>query len=89
VAIPQDKRWCFWVPVGQFDERGYIPSVVIEGENGHHPLTGNGAFAQPWYIGKTYDQAKQTCADWNEEAGISVETALEIVMSMMRQGLRR
>jgi len=72
---------CFYIPVDQFDENGYIPSVVTEGEPGHAPLTGNGPHATPWYWGHTYEEARQTAERENLERGITPEDAAEIVLS--------
>jgi hypothetical protein len=77
------RRTCFYIPVDQFDNDGYIPSVVTEGEAGHAPLTGNGPCAQPWHWGATYEEAKATCERENARLGITPEEAVEIVASSM------
>jgi len=77
------KRKCFYIPVEQFDENGYIPSVVTEGEPGHSPMRGKGECAAPWYWGKTYEEAQARCTAENEAMGISFEDALEIVLGSM------
>jgi hypothetical protein len=76
-------RTCFYIPVGQFDENGYIPSVVTEGEASHAPLTGNGEHAAPWYWGKTYEEAQRVCAERNAELGLTYQDVLQIVYSSM------
>jgi hypothetical protein len=77
-------RWCFYIPSGQFDEHGYIPSVVTEGEPGHAPLRGQGAGASAWYWGKTQEEAEAIAAEANARLGLSPEEALEIILSSMR-----
>jgi hypothetical protein len=79
-------RQCFYIPVEQFDENGYIPSLVTEGQPGHAPLTGNGPGASPWYWGKTYAEAQRVCAGQNAKRGISPKDAAEIVFSSMAAG---
>jgi hypothetical protein len=74
-------RQCFYIPAEQFDENGYIPSLVTEGQAGHAPLTGNGPHASPWYWGKTYEEARAVCAAENAKLGISPEDAARIVLS--------
>lgn len=76
-------RQCFYVPVEQYDENGYIPSLVTEGVPGHAPLTGSGTAASPWYWGKTYKEACATCAAENLAIGISPKDAALIVLSSM------
>jgi hypothetical protein len=77
------KRICFYIPSEQFDEHGYIPSVVTEGVAGHAPMKGRGAFSQPWYWGRTYEEACARCTAENEAIGVSFADALEIVLSSM------
>ncbi len=83
------KRQCFYVPADQFDENGFIPSIVTEGEPGHAPLTGNGDHAQPWYWGKTYDEAKAVANAQNEQRfKLTEQDVLEIVSSSMAASRR-
>ena len=80
-------RQCFYIPVEQFDENGYIPSLVTEGEPGHAPLTGSGACSAPWYWGKTYEAAKAHAEKVNaEQFGLTAAEAAEIVASSMAAG---
>jgi hypothetical protein len=81
------KRQCFYIPEGQFDENGYIPSLVTEDTPGHAPLTGKGRCARPWYWGRTLEEAQATAARENVRVfGLSPEQALEILISSMRAG---
>ena len=78
-----NKRQCYYIPVDQFDEHGYIPSLVTEGEWGHSPMSGSDSTQVPWYWGKTFAEAKETCRQVNRESfGLSEEEALGIVISM-------
>ena len=80
-------RQCFVILASQFDEHGYIPSLVTEHEPGHAPMTGRDELAAPWYWGKTYERAKEVCARVNRERfGISEQTAMRIVASSMAAG---
>lgn len=83
-----DRRMCYYIPVEQFDENGYIPSVVFENEPGHNPLRGNGKLATPWYWGKTYEEAIETCRKANEKLGLTPEDVDKIVMSSMFPRMR-
>ncbi len=77
-------RQCFVILATQCDEHGYIPSLVVENEAGHSPMTGRGEFATPWYWGKTLDRAEAVCARFNKDRyGISEDTAWRIVASSM------
>lgn len=82
-------RKCFYIPVEQFDENGYIPSLVTEDEPGHSPMKGNGEGSSPWYWGKTYKEAQEMAEEANRELDISPEDAAEIVASSMRAGQPR
>jgi len=77
--IIKGRRYCFTILESQKDENGYIPSLVIEGEKGHRPMTGNGLCAAPWYWGKTLKEAEAVADAKNEELGISKEEAFKIV----------
>jgi hypothetical protein len=81
-----EKRMCYIVQIGQCDENGYIPSVVVEGEAGHSPLTGRSEFSRPWYWGKTYEEAEATCKNMNTEMGLTDHDVTTIVWSSMRMG---
>jgi hypothetical protein len=86
MTIPSPRR-CFYIPIEQFDEEGYIPSLVTEGEPGHAPLTGSGRHARPWHWGRTYAEACQACERENRVTfGITPAEALEIVASSMAAG---
>lgn len=76
-------RWCYYIPEGQRDEHGYIPSIVTEGEPGHTPLTGNGPCAQPWHWGHTLAEAQATAEAENAKRGLSQLAVLGIVLSSM------
>lgn len=76
------KRTAFYIPVEQFDENGFIPSLVTEGERGHTPLTG-GPGGTPWYWGGTYEEARTVCAKANADKGLSETDVVEIVSSSM------
>ena len=77
-------RQCFVILPTQYEEgRGYIPSLVIENESGHYPMTG-GPDQEPWYWGDTIERAEQVCARFNlDRYGISKATAARIVGSTM------
>lgn len=83
LALP---RQCYWIMVDQFDENGFIPSLVTEGEAGHQPLNG-GLDGKPWYWGKTYADAKRICAKVNQDDfGLDESECLKIVLSSMNAG---
>jgi hypothetical protein len=87
-------RQCFYIPEGQFVEgKGFVPSLVTEGEEGHKPLIGSGDLSEPWYWGMTYDQAKETCRTENARLGLSEADVLDIITSsisiMVRQNAAR
>lgn len=79
----QQHDWCFYIDGGQVPDpdHGYVPSMVKRNEAGHSPLTGKGAWAQPWYWGRTYAEAQATCAEQNEKIGVSPAEAAMIVLS--------
>jgi hypothetical protein len=75
-------RQCFWIPAERYDERGWVPSLVTEGEPGHQPLTGKGAQAQPWFWGRTYDEARKTAGRENSRTfGLNPGDAAALVAS--------
>jgi hypothetical protein len=76
-------RQCFFIPIDQFDEHGFIPSLVTEGEPGHAPLKGNGTHTSPWYWGKTYEEAKERANEENAKLGVTEKDAADIVLSSM------
>lgn len=78
-----NKPWCYYVPFEQDVSRhnGYVPSLVVEGEPGHYPMTGSTGREAPWVWGDTYAKAVATCEEVNAQRGISKERAAEIVRS--------
>ena len=76
-----EPRTCYWVPVGQRDRHGYMPSVVTEGKPGHVPCTGRQDGGPPSYWGQTYEEAAARCAKENKAIGVSAEAAREIIRS--------
>lgn len=78
-------RWCYAIVESSKDENGYIPVCVIEGESGYRPMSGQGAYATPWYWGHTYEHAQGVCRQVNEKMGITHARAAEIVASSMRR----
>ncbi len=77
--------YCFYIDPSQDPgEEGYVPSVVVENEPGHFPLSGRGDGAAPWRWGKTLEEAEATCTRQNTERGITEDRACEIVASSMR-----
>jgi hypothetical protein len=79
------RRQCFYIPAGQFDSEGYIPSMVTEGVAGHVPLPGQPGrtCSQPWHWGTTYKEARAVCDGENMKIGITPEAANEIILSSM------
>jgi hypothetical protein len=79
-------RKCFYIPADAFVEgRGFVPSLVVEGEAGHSPLTG-GPGGTPWYWGMTYEFACQIANEQNARLGVTPEEALDIIASSVAQG---
>ena len=81
-----EPRICFFIPIDQHDENGYIPSVVTEGESGHSPLVGSGRCASPWYWGKTYEAACAAAKKENARLGLTEDDVFDIVCSSMAAG---
>lgn len=84
-----EKRWCFYIPRGQCNDNGYIPSVVTEAEAGHAPLIGSGELSEPWYWGSTYEEAVALARKYNLERGLSDEDVDEIVVSSVAASCRQ
>jgi hypothetical protein len=78
-----NKPWCYFVPQEQDTARygGFVPSLVVEGEQGHYPMTGSTGREAPWVWGDTYEKAVATCEAVNAERGITKERAEEILRS--------
>jgi hypothetical protein len=83
-------RQCFYTPEDQFVEgKGFVPSLVTEGEAGHKPLVGSGYLSEPWYWGMTYEQAKETCRTENARLGLSEADVSDIVASSISITIRQ
>lgn len=82
--MPESPRKCFFIPTDAHVEgQGFVPSLVTEGEAGHAPLVGSGAFAEPWYWGATYEEACEHAAKENERLGLTPDEVSAIVLSSM------
>lgn len=83
-------RQCVYVLDSQYVEgRGYVPSMVTEGEAGHSPLTGKGELSEPWYWGHDLAKAKQIAAEFNAKLGLTSADVEAIVMSSMVASFRQ
>lgn len=82
-------KWCFAVFEHQRGTGGFIPSVVTEDEPGHSPLIGRGELAEPWFWGRTFDEAERTCAEQNADLGIDETEAKRIVDSSIAESIRQ
>jgi hypothetical protein len=81
---PPLPRQCLVILEHQHDEGGFIPSLVIENESGHWPMTGSGPLAEPWYFGDTIEEARATCASYNRRAyGLTDDDCIAIQCSSM------
>ncbi len=80
-----EKRWCYYIPAVQDTDLhgGFVPSLVVENESGHSPMTGATGKEAPWVWGKTLEQAEATARAVNAKRGISERDALMIVASSM------
>ena len=68
-------RWCFYLPLDQDAEHGYVPSVVVEGQPGHRPTT--------WNWGRDLPLAQELTRGRNAAIGITEAEAAEIISSSM------
>lgn len=85
----QGPRMVYFVDETMLVEgRGYRPSIVVEGEHGHHP-TGdddwgtNPRARMPYFWGPTIKDAKEHARVQNERMGVSEKEAFEIVSRSM------
>ena len=88
-ALPARKAWALILT--EYDEgKGYVACLVTEDEPGYQPARGNGEFAEPWYLGKTENQAKQTRDDWNQrDFGLNPDEASDIKLSTLTAQVRQ
>jgi len=79
------QRQCYYIDASQdpADHGGYVPSLVIENENGHRPMTGRGRFSEAWVWGSTLEKAQVVCISANAERGVTEADAWEIIGSSM------
>lgn len=78
------RRWCYTIVETQEPKEhgGYVPSLVIEGEQGHRPMLGRNGGA-PWVWGKTLKTAQETCRAINDKRGVTPEIEAQIVLSTL------
>lgn len=96
VVAPREtmKRMVAWVPDDAFVEgRGYRVSIVVEGEDGHHPTgtwpyTGGVGQTLPWFWGDDLELARERAYQHNERGGISREQTDEIVNGSILAGMK-
>ena len=86
----QHGRFCYYVPEQDTTEHGgYVPSAVIEGEDGHYPMLGQGRCATPWVWGDSREQAQAIADGMNAGMGLSPERVAQIIASSMTRRMRR
>ena len=83
--MSKTPRQCYYIQPDQDPKKfgGYVPSLLVENENGHSPLVGKGMHAVPWIWGKTLEEAEQTCLRANAIRGFSKEEVFDILVSTM------
>lgn len=82
-------RQCYFIPPGQsHPTKGFVPSLVTEGEAGHQPLTGRGELSEPWFWGSTYEEALTVCAKANDDLGLTAADVIAIVESSITEAIR-
>lgn len=93
IKIPnvlEGKTWAFAVIESSKDENGYIPIIVVKDEAGYYSLEGDPTkLQQPWYWGKTMEEAKEICRKENEKIGLTEHDAEKIFWSSMRASFSR
>ena len=77
-----NQTWCYTILATQYDENGFIPSRVDLGVKGHSPMTGPTG-TEPWYWGKTLEEAEATCAHANMKMNLSQDRVFEIECSTL------
>jgi len=88
-AINAGRRWAYVIPDNAYrDEKGIVPSLVVEGVPGHFPMLGNGAHSSPWYWGTTEAEARKVADATNARRGISPEDAKAIEASAIGASMR-
>lgn len=89
-TIIGNRRFCYMIPpaTARYNERGFIPAMVIEGEDGYRPMLGQGEHAAPWVWGPTREDAEQACKKMNELMGITEAAAEDIIASSMVKARR-
>jgi hypothetical protein len=87
-------RQCFYIPIdGNPDGKGFIPSLVTEGEPGHSPMgdwRSDGISSPlPYRWGNDYDEAVLVAERTNLSTfGLDREACIEIVASSMGASIR-
>lgn len=80
-----NPRMVYFVPNDAYvEDHGWRPSIVVEGEDGHHPTgtwpySGKVGETMPYFWGHDYDAACRTADAMNERLGVSKEDAEKIV----------
>ena len=85
----RSRLFCVWIFDGQKPnpQKGYIPSVVYDGEIGHHPLCGNQG-SDPWFWGPL-KVAQELAKRYNEELGLRQSDVDVMVAKAMSRKVRR
>lgn len=76
------RRRAFYIDETMAVDGGYIPHVVVEGEPGMTPMSGNGEFASPWVWGPSLAKAREQAASATHRLfGVTEGEARVIVLS--------
>lgn len=78
--------FCYWINPSQDPNAhgGYVPSTVFEDRDGHYPMMGNGACAEPWLWGDTLEKAEEVCKRVNaNKLGLTTDEIDRILVSSM------
>lgn len=84
------KPWCYVIPVEQDINLhgGYVPSLVVEDDPNHYPMTGKTEDQLPWTWGDDLNGALETCRKVNSRMKVDATEMDRIISSSMSAALR-
>ena len=78
------RRYCLYLTPAMLTEAGYLPAVVVEELPGLRQIAPGSVYAQPWWWGRDWADAKRRVHQVNADLGVTPGQVRQLVFAAAR-----